>query len=119
MRTHELGSADYMGGDFVGSIAAFERELVRARTSEGRARAKLRGVRFGRKPKLTAHQIQEALARRQAALADMEGATTSVIRSVDWDEVSINRKKIVLVEVANYTELLRVFVYPDRVQSLH
>jgi DNA invertase Pin-like site-specific DNA recombinase len=53
----------------LGSIAEFERELIRSRTSEGRARAKARGVRFGRKPKLTAHQVQEALARRQAGKA--------------------------------------------------
>jgi DNA invertase Pin-like site-specific DNA recombinase len=53
----------------LGSIAEFERELIRSTTSEGRQRAKARGVRFGRKPKLTARQIQEALARRQAGEA--------------------------------------------------
>ena len=47
-------------------LAEFERELIRARTGEGRERAKARGVRLGRKPKLTAHQIREALARREA-----------------------------------------------------
>jgi DNA invertase Pin-like site-specific DNA recombinase len=59
--------------NILGSIAEFERELIKARTGEGRARAKLRGVRFGRKPKLAAHQIQEALARRKQgeALADI------------------------------------------------
>jgi DNA invertase Pin-like site-specific DNA recombinase len=50
----------------LGGLAEFERELIRARTDEGRKRAMTRGVRFGRKPKLTAHQIQEALARRAA-----------------------------------------------------
>ena len=55
--------------NILGSIAAFEQELIRSRTSEGRARAKARGVQFGRKPKLTAHQVQEALARRQAGEA--------------------------------------------------
>src|SRR5215467_5313895 len=48
----------------LGGLAEFERELIRARTDEGRKRAKARGVRFGRKPKLTAHQRQEAIARR-------------------------------------------------------
>jgi DNA invertase Pin-like site-specific DNA recombinase len=59
--------------NILGSIAEFERELIRSRTGEGRARAKARGVRFGRKPKLTLHQIKEALARRQAgeALAEI------------------------------------------------
>jgi DNA invertase Pin-like site-specific DNA recombinase len=39
-------------------LATFERHLIRARTDEGRKRAQARGVRFGRKPKLTRHQIQ-------------------------------------------------------------
>ena len=40
----------------LGGLAEFERELIRARTGEGRARAKARGV--------TSHQIKEALRRR-------------------------------------------------------
>ena len=48
----------------LGGLAEFERHLILARTSEGRQRAQQRGVRFGRKQKLTAHQQQEALARR-------------------------------------------------------
>jgi DNA invertase Pin-like site-specific DNA recombinase len=40
----------------LGGLAEFERSLILARTSEGRARAKTRGVRFGRKLKLTPHQ---------------------------------------------------------------
>jgi len=57
----------------LGGLAEFERELIRARTDEGRKRAQARGVRFGRKLKLTAHQRQEALARRAAgeALVDI------------------------------------------------
>ena len=57
----------------LGGLAEFERHLIRTRTSEGRQRAQQRGVRFGRKPKLTAHQQQEALARRAAgeALVDI------------------------------------------------
>jgi DNA invertase Pin-like site-specific DNA recombinase len=47
----------------LGGLAEFERELIRARTGEGRKRAKDRGVRFGRPRKLTAHQRQEALQR--------------------------------------------------------
>jgi DNA invertase Pin-like site-specific DNA recombinase len=37
----------------LGGLAEFERELIRVRTSEGRARAKARGVHLGRRPKLT------------------------------------------------------------------
>jgi DNA invertase Pin-like site-specific DNA recombinase len=50
----------------LGGLAEFERELIRARTSEGRARAVARGVKMGRPPKLTPHQIKEALRRRDA-----------------------------------------------------
>jgi DNA invertase Pin-like site-specific DNA recombinase len=57
----------------LGGLAEFERHLILARTSEGRQRAQQRGVRFGRKHKLTVHQQQEALARRAAgeALVDI------------------------------------------------
>jgi DNA invertase Pin-like site-specific DNA recombinase len=37
----------------LGGLAEFERELIKARTGEGRIRAKARGVRFGRPSKLT------------------------------------------------------------------
>jgi DNA invertase Pin-like site-specific DNA recombinase len=47
----------------LGGLAEFERELIRARTGEGRKKAMERGVRFGRPRKLTAHQRQEALQR--------------------------------------------------------
>ena len=50
----------------IGGLAEFERELIKARTSEGRVRAKARGVHMGRKPKLNADQRVEALARREA-----------------------------------------------------
>jgi DNA invertase Pin-like site-specific DNA recombinase len=50
----------------LGALAEFERSMILARTAEGRTRAMQRGVRFGRKPKLTGHQRAEALARREA-----------------------------------------------------
>ncbi len=50
----------------LGGLAEFERSLILARTGEGRKRAMANGVRFGRKPKLTAYQIKEAVARREA-----------------------------------------------------
>lgn len=49
----------------LGGLAEFERELILARTGEGRQRARERGVRLGRKPKLTPHQRREALERRE------------------------------------------------------
>jgi DNA invertase Pin-like site-specific DNA recombinase len=53
----------------LGGLAEFERELIKARTDEGRKRAQARGIRFGRKLKLTPHQIAEAIARREAGEA--------------------------------------------------
>jgi DNA invertase Pin-like site-specific DNA recombinase len=50
----------------LGGLAEFEHQLIRARTTEGRARAKARGVKMGRKPKLTPHQQKEAIKRRES-----------------------------------------------------
>jgi DNA invertase Pin-like site-specific DNA recombinase len=55
-------------------LAEFERELIRSRTGEGRERAKARGVKLGRKPKLTLHQQREAIRRR-----DVDGETLADI----------------------------------------
>jgi len=48
----------------LGGLAEFERELIRTRTGEGRARAVARGQRMGRRPKFTPHQRREAIKRR-------------------------------------------------------
>ncbi len=48
----------------LGGLAEFERDLIRSHT-EGRTRAKARGVKLGRKPKLTMHQQREAIRRRE------------------------------------------------------
>mgnify|MGYP002737684397 CR=1 FL=1 len=50
----------------LGGLAEFERELICARTGEGRERAKARGVHMGRPSKLTRDQREEA----RQALAD-------------------------------------------------
>ena len=57
----------------LGGLAEFERELIKARTGECRARAQAAGVHMGRPSKLTPHQRREAIARRDAgeALADI------------------------------------------------
>jgi DNA invertase Pin-like site-specific DNA recombinase len=70
----------------LGGLAEFERHLILSRTDEGRIRAKARGVRFGRKPKLTKHQQAEALARREG------GETlTAVARSYNVSHMTISR----------------------------
>jgi DNA invertase Pin-like site-specific DNA recombinase len=48
------------------AIAEFERDLIRERTGDGRKRAMAKGVKFGRKPKLSDYQRQEAIKRRAA-----------------------------------------------------
>jgi DNA invertase Pin-like site-specific DNA recombinase len=67
-------------------IAEFERELIKARTGEGRKRAQARGVRFGRPPALTAHQRQEALKRLAAGETQ-----TDIARSYNVSHVTIGR----------------------------
>jgi DNA invertase Pin-like site-specific DNA recombinase len=61
----------------LGGLAEFERSLIVTRTGEGRERAMARGVKFGRKPKLTPHQIREALARRATGEESMQEIAAS------------------------------------------
>src|SRR5262245_41560867 len=67
-------------------LAEFERELILARTSDGRARAKARGVRFGRPAALTPHQRAEALQR----LGNGE-AQADVARTFNVSQATISR----------------------------
>ena len=77
----------------LGGLAEFERELIRARTGEGRKRAKERGVRFGRPPKLTPHQRAEALRR----LANGE-TQADIARTYAVDPTTIGRLEAVAVK---------------------
>ena len=70
----------------LGGLAEFERELIKSRTSEGRARAKARGVTLGRKPKLTQHQKREAIGRREAGETLMD-----IARSYNVSHSTISR----------------------------
>jgi DNA invertase Pin-like site-specific DNA recombinase len=70
----------------LGGLAEFERSLILARTGEGRTRAMARGVRFGRKPKLTQHQVAEAIRRRDAG-----EALTDIGRSYNVSHSTISR----------------------------
>jgi DNA invertase Pin-like site-specific DNA recombinase len=72
----------------LGGLAEFERELIMARTGEGRKRAQARGVRFGRPPRLTQHQRKEALQRlaqgaTQADLARTYGVSQATISRLE------------------------------------
>ena len=70
----------------LGGLAEFERELIKARTGEGRARAKAKGVHMGRPPKLTPHQRREAVARRDAG-----EALTDIARTFGVSHTTISR----------------------------
>jgi DNA invertase Pin-like site-specific DNA recombinase len=70
-------------------LAEFDRDLIRARTGEGRARAVARGQRMGRPPKLTPHQQKEAIKRRD------QGETLAEIgRSYNVSPATISRLAI-------------------------
>ena len=66
----------------LGVAAKLEHRRIRERTARGRADAKAKGVKFGRKPKLTPHQQREAQQRLAAGRrnAAWPAATMSVRR---------------------------------------
>jgi DNA invertase Pin-like site-specific DNA recombinase len=70
----------------LGGLAEFERELIHARTGDGRKRARDRGVKFGRPTALTAHQRSEAIQR----LANGE-AQADVARTFNVSQATISR----------------------------
>jgi DNA invertase Pin-like site-specific DNA recombinase len=84
----------------LGGLAEFEPELIRARTSEGRARAVKNGVRLGRKPKLTPHQIREVVRRRHdgETLTDIAKTYnvnhTTILRAVAAADYSVGRRSL-------------------------
>ena len=72
----------------LGGLAEFERELIRARTGEGRRRARALGVKFGRPPKLNAHRRRESYQRlrngeTQADIARTYGVDATTIGRLD------------------------------------
>jgi DNA invertase Pin-like site-specific DNA recombinase len=70
----------------LGGLAEFERDLIRARTGEGRAQAVARGQKMGRPFKLTDHQKREAIKRRS------QGETLAEIaRSYNVSQATISR----------------------------
>jgi DNA invertase Pin-like site-specific DNA recombinase len=60
----------------LGGLAEFERELILARTSEGRARAVARGQKLGRPYGMTPEQRRQALARLNSGESSREIART-------------------------------------------
>ena len=76
----------------LGGLAEFERELIRARTGEGRARAVARGVKMGRRPKLTPHQKKEAISRRDAGEPTREIRACSTSRTARFQGLKHDRR---------------------------
>jgi DNA invertase Pin-like site-specific DNA recombinase len=72
--------------NILGSLAEFERELIMARTGEGRKRAMGNGVKFGRPAKLTPHQRKAAIRRR-----DDGEAHTAIARDFNVSHQTIGR----------------------------
>src|SRR5271154_322843 len=71
----------------LGVAAKLERRRILDRTARGRADAKEKGVKFGRKPILTPHQQREAIKRR-----DVDGETLrSIARSYNVSPATISR----------------------------
>jgi DNA invertase Pin-like site-specific DNA recombinase len=70
----------------LGGLAEFERHLILSRTDEGTKRARSNGIKFGRRPKLTKHQREEALARKR------NGETlTAIAKSYNVSHMTICR----------------------------
>jgi DNA invertase Pin-like site-specific DNA recombinase len=99
----------------LGGLAEFERDLIRARTGEGRTRAKARGVKLGRKRKLTEHQKREAISparpRRRAGARNR----SQLQRLAQHDFTA--HGLITLNEVLNYGSSGRPSAIVDRVVS--
>ena len=71
----------------LGVAAALELRRIKERTTRGRVDAKAKGVKFGRKPKLSPHQQREAIKRR-----DNDGETLrSIARSYNVSAATILR----------------------------
>jgi DNA invertase Pin-like site-specific DNA recombinase len=70
----------------LGVAATLERRHILERTKRGRAAAKAKGFKFGRKPKLTAHQRREARERIEAGETQR-----SVARSYNVSQATISR----------------------------
>jgi DNA invertase Pin-like site-specific DNA recombinase len=71
----------------LGVAAKLERRRIKERTARGRADAKAKGVKFGRKPKLTEHQKREAIKRRDVN----EETLRSIGRSYNVSAATISR----------------------------
>jgi DNA invertase Pin-like site-specific DNA recombinase len=69
----------------LGGLAEFDRELIRARTTEGRVRAAAASVKMGRRPKLSSMQRQHPVELREAGKSLQEiGEVLGVSHMTVW-----------------------------------
>lgn len=71
---------------FLSALAEDERDRILKRATDGRSAAKKRGVKFGRKPKLTDHQVK--LARKRLAKGD---SCRAIARDLNVSHSTISR----------------------------
>ena len=74
----------------LGVAAKLERRRIKERTARGRTDAKAKGVKYGRPPKLTAHQKREAIKRRDVD----EETLRSIGRSYNVSAATISRLQL-------------------------
>ena len=67
--------------NILGSIADFERDLINARTAEGRKAAQARGVKFGRPAKITSDD-------KTAVLSDIQAGELSMTAIAQKHKIS-------------------------------
>jgi DNA invertase Pin-like site-specific DNA recombinase len=70
----------------LGGLAEFERSLIKSRADVGIRRAREAGIRFGRPPKLTKHQQEQAM-----RLLDQDEPQSAVARLLNVDQSTISR----------------------------
>ena len=72
---------------FIGAVAQYEHGLIRERTRTGIRAAKARGVRFGRKPKLSKQQVAHAI-----KLIDAGDRATDIADSFNVSRATLYRE---------------------------
>jgi DNA invertase Pin-like site-specific DNA recombinase len=80
----------------LGGLAEFERELICARTGEGRKQAKNRGVRFGRPSRLNQYQKHEALSRLAAGESQADVARSYGVSQPTISRLAVKASETVL-----------------------
>jgi hypothetical protein len=98
IESEKIGFAE---NPILGVAAKLERRRILERAARGRTDAKAKGVKFGRKPRLTAHQQREAVRRR-----DVDGET---LRSIGRSYIRQPADDFEAHSVTNFAEAAAIF----------